>query len=121
MRQLNGSTTVATDSEDDMSGGLAELLPGDLARIAEVAGVEAAVRIADAFRGTSLYICGLDDLRRRARDERIRQEYDSGTPVRTLARRYNITDRAIRKILGRVDESPLTPDLAALINQRRVG
>jgi hypothetical protein len=39
-----------------------ESLPGDLRRIAEVAGLEAAVRIARAFRGTYLYVQGLDDL-----------------------------------------------------------
>ncbi len=79
--------------------GVLELFQGDLRRIAEVAGVEAAVRIARAFRGCFLYVPGLDEVARRARDEMIRRDYDSGASLRALSRRYGLTTRRVRVIL----------------------
>lgn len=77
-----------------------EMFPGDLRRIAEVAGVEAAVRIARAFRGCLLYVPGLDELTRMARDEMIRKDYDEGIHINLLARRYGLTVRRVRMILN---------------------
>jgi Mor family transcriptional regulator len=79
---------------------LIEFLPGDLRRIAEVAGVEAALKIARAFRGTYLYVPGLDDLMKQIRDEQIRKEYDEGKPVKRLAIKYRLTERQIRRVLN---------------------
>lgn len=81
-----------------------EGLPGDLGKIAEVAGLEAAVKIGRAFRGTYLYIHGLDHLRRRLRDEEIRHSYEKGAKVRHLSLRFGLTERQVRRILG---ESPM--------------
>lgn len=80
--------------------GVLELFQGDLRRIAEVAGVEAAVRIARAFRGCFLYVPGLDEVARRARDEMIRRDYDGGAHMKALARRYGLTIRCVRMILN---------------------
>ncbi|GAB4389023.1 MAG: hypothetical protein Kow0025_11850 [Thermodesulfovibrionales bacterium] len=71
-------------------------MPGDLGRIAEVAGLEAAVRIARAFRGTCIYV---PDITRRQRDEEIRSLYDRGKRVREIALRYRLTERTVRNIL----------------------
>jgi len=79
-------------------------LPGDLKKIAEVAGIEAAVKIAVAFRGTYLYIHALDSLKRILRDEEIRREYGQGSKVRDLSLRFGLTERQIKRILG---EPPL--------------
>jgi Mor family transcriptional regulator len=57
---------------------LLEILPGDLRRIAEVAGLEAAVRIAQTFGGTFIYVPGLDDMMRRARDAMIKKDLSKG-------------------------------------------
>jgi hypothetical protein len=75
---------------------LIESLPGDLRHIAQVAGLEAAIRIARAFRGTYLYV---PDLMRQIRDEKIRHEYDRGRDFRSLALEYGLTQRQIRNIL----------------------
>ena len=79
---------------------LIDALPGDLRRIAEVAGVEAAVKIARAFRGTFLYVPGLDEMMRRLRDEMIKREYDEGRKVRRIAQKYGITQRRVWMILN---------------------
>jgi len=78
-----------------------EMLPGDLRRIAEVAGLEAAVKIAKAFRGCVLYVPGIDEVTRKARDEMIRKDYDGGKDVRLLARRYGLSERSVRLALKR--------------------
>ncbi len=82
-------------------------LKGDLRKIAEVAGLEAAMKIGSAFRGTSLYINGLDGLKRKVRDEEIRRAYEAGTKVRSLSRRYGLSERQIRRILGEEPEDKL--------------
>lgn len=73
-------------------------LPGDLGRIAEIAGLQAALSIAREFRGTTIYV---PDILRRPRDDSIRQEYDKGAPVRRIALKYGLTERCVRKILKR--------------------
>lgn len=83
---------------------LIETLPGDLRRIARVAGLEAALKISRAFRGRYLYVQGLDELQRQARDDRIRADYDSGVPVRKISSKFGLTTRAVRKILSRPSE-----------------
>jgi hypothetical protein len=46
-------------------------LGGDLRRIAEIAGIEAALKMGRAFGGTSLYIQDLSSLERAIRDQRM--------------------------------------------------
>lgn len=86
-------------------------LPGDLRRIAEVAGLDAALKIANELGGVPLYIAKLDDLYREVRDAKIRAEYDgSGKTGKDLALKYNLTERQIWTILGREEETlPLFP------------
>lgn len=99
---------------DQLDERVIQYLSGDLKRIAEVAGIEAALKIAHAFRGAYIYISGLDKLMRLARDEKIRDEYDQGVSVRRLALKYQITERGIRKILGK-PSSEIDIDLYALL------
>jgi Mor family transcriptional regulator len=77
-----------------------EMLPGELRKIAEVVGLEAAVRIAQTFRGSFLYVPGLDDMMRMARDAMIKRDYDTGISARELAKKHRITERQIRKIVS---------------------
>jgi Mor family transcriptional regulator len=83
---------------------LIETLPGDLRRIARVAGLEAALKISKAFRGRYLYVQGLEELERQVRDERIRADYDSGVPVRNISGKFGLTTRAVWKILSSPQE-----------------
>jgi Mor family transcriptional regulator len=94
-----------------------EMLPGDLKRIAEVAGLEAAVRIARAFRGTCLYVPGLDEVKRKARDAIIKSDYDSGMGVRQLVQKHGITERQVRRILKTYEWAALPDQLLAIIEE----
>jgi Mor family transcriptional regulator len=92
-------------------------LPGDLRRIAEVAGVEAAVRIAREFKGTYVYIPRLSELIRQARDLRIRADYDRGIPVRRIALKHGLTQRGVRKILNRPSPEVSNPLVFSLLDE----
>ncbi|MDH5525557.1 MAG: hypothetical protein OEY01_16440 [Desulfobulbaceae bacterium] len=54
-------------------------LPGDLRLIADVIGVEAAIKLAQVFGGTPLYITKVDRYVKRIRDRQIREEFDKRT------------------------------------------
>lgn len=90
------------------TNGIIKRMSGDLRRIAEVAGVEAAIKIGRAFRGTYLYIRGVDDFVRTVRDTEIREFHSAGTGVRRLSHRYRLTERQIRNILcsGKCENIP---------------
>lgn len=97
-----------------MEDTLLRYLHGDLRRIAEVAGVEAAVRISLALGGNVVYVPALGDLQRLVRDERIRKEYRGGKTVRALSRRFGLTERSIWRVLNKPGPK-LGPDLVSLI------
>jgi hypothetical protein len=88
--------------------GLVASLPGSLRHVAEVVGLEAALRIARAFSGTYLYVPKYERVMRQTRDGFIRLEYDRGRSVKRLAAKYGLTERSVRKIIGRPpeDEAP---------------
>jgi Mor family transcriptional regulator len=99
----------------DSNVNIIDQLPGDIRRIAEVVGVEAAVKIAQAFRGTFIYIHNLDDFIRQIRDKKIRSEYAGGGKVRTLAIKNRLTERQIRNILNIEPASDASPSLLELM------
>jgi len=81
-------------------------LNGDFRRVAEIVGVENALRIASEFGGLWVSIPKLDSLHREIRDRSIREAYDNAQKtqkthtVRNLARTHNLTSRQIYNILG---------------------
>jgi Mor family transcriptional regulator len=80
-------------------------LNGDFRRVAEIVGVEKALRISQEFGGEYISIPKLDGLRRTARDASIRKDYDESPDksraVRRLARKHNLTMAQIYNILGK--------------------
>ncbi len=76
-------------------------LPGELRRIAQVAGLEAAVRISSAFGGNVIYVPALEELQRLARDEKIRMEFRRGGTARELSARFGLSERSIWRVLNR--------------------
>jgi len=86
---------------DDLPG---ELQP--LARaIAELLGPKMAVRLVlhleQLYRGTAIYFHNADAIRRRVRDRRIVERYNSGERVDDIARSAGISARHVWNILGR--------------------
>lgn len=92
---------------------LIERLPGDLKRVAEIAGIENAIRLAKAFRGTYIYIGNFNSIARELRDLRIRRDFDSGMKTRRLAIKYGLTERSIWSILSSTGD--ITPDALEVI------
>ncbi|MDA8170296.1 MAG: hypothetical protein M0Z48_00505 [Nitrospiraceae bacterium] len=76
-------------------------LPEVLRELAELCGVENALKIAKKFGGTRPYIPKLDDILREVRDARIREEYASGKyTIERMATRHGLCIRQISYILG---------------------
>jgi Mor family transcriptional regulator len=80
---------------------LHKYLPGELRKIADIAGLEAAVRISSVFGGNVIYVPALEELQRLARDEKIRRQYRKGVKVRLLSGRFQISERSIWRVLNR--------------------
>ena len=79
---------------------LIDRLPADIRRLAEIAGVDAALKFCSECGGTWIYIPKLDGLRRELRDQAIRESFDNGRSVRELCRDHNLSDRQIYTILN---------------------
>jgi Mor family transcriptional regulator len=79
-------------------------LNGDFRRIAEIAGVAAALQISEEFGGLYISIPKLDFLDRFRRNAEIRDEYDKADDktgvVKRLARKHDLTTKQIYNILN---------------------
>ena len=88
----NLKAIAATMSIDD--------LPDSYQPVAEIVGVEGALRLASHLGGLSFYYPRLDSLLRDRRDAQIRAEFTGGNH-RDLARKYQLTESWIREIVSR--------------------
>ena len=77
-----------------------EMLPEAHRRLSEVIGIEAMIRLCEAYGGAPLYIPKLDALNAARRDERIRAEYD-GMNTQALARQYGVSSRTVQTVVSR--------------------
>ncbi len=74
-------------------------LRGSARELADVIGMEAFIKLVDAYGGTSgLYIPQADTIVIPMRDELIRREFD-GYNYDKLARKWGLTDRYVREIV----------------------
>jgi len=96
-------------------------LSGDFRRIAEIVGVENALRLSREFGGECVSIPKLGRLRRAVRNTAIRAEYDRASDktgvVRRLARRYDLTTAQIYNILGEQPEGDDPPSLPVFFDK----
>lgn len=68
-----------------------------MAELAELVGIEAMMRIVEAYSGSVLYIPKMESVLAPIRDRHIREEYD-GTNAHKLAIRYNVSDSWVNRI-----------------------
>jgi Mor family transcriptional regulator len=73
-------------------------LPESYQAVAEIIGVEGAIRLSQHLGGLAYYFPKLDNTLRRARDDLIRSEF-TGFNHRALARAYGLTEMRIREIV----------------------
>ena len=67
--------------------------------IADTIGIEAYISLVKNYGGTSIYILKEDSLIRGIRDSKIKSEFN-GYNYSYLAKKYKLTDRTIRDIIG---------------------
>lgn len=72
--------------------------------LAELVGASAAARLVRAMPRAELYIPKNDGELIRARNARIRMQYDAGHEVQAIALEHRLTERWVYAILGRSDE-----------------
>lgn len=75
-------------------------LPESYQPVAQIVGIENALKLSRHLGGLYFYYPQLDSLLRAKRDECIRKEF-TGTNHRELARKYNLTESWIRQIVQR--------------------
>lgn len=75
-------------------------LPTEYQVVAELIGMENALRLAQHIGGGRIYYPKIESLLRDKRDERIRAEF-TGCNHRELARKYALTETWIREIVQR--------------------
>ena len=68
-------------------------------QLAELIGIENYRKILRVYPGVSLYIPKLDDLKRMARNEKIRKEFN-GSNYKWLATKYRLTEQSVRNIVS---------------------
>lgn len=76
-----------------------EDLPPDTAALVAEIGIEAVIVLHRRFGGGEVYFHEIGTIFRKARNRAIREEFD-GANHGDLARKYGITERQIRNILG---------------------
>ena len=75
-------------------------MPGELKEIAGVIGVDNTLKLAQAFRGCTIYMCSIDHLIRKKRNASIRDDHNKGMRVNPLVRKYKLSKRQIETILN---------------------
>ena len=75
-----------------------ETLPESYRMVAEIVGVENTVKLSNLLGGTAFYFRKISGLILVLRDEQIRAEFN-GVNHKDLARKYNLTEMHIRRIL----------------------
>lgn len=85
---------IKVPSRDRRAGGMR-------ARLIEIMGEAAALKLIDHYSGETLTIARCVAALRAERDRKIVADYDAGWPVAALASRERMTERQIRTILAR--------------------
>lgn len=82
-----------------------EVLPEPYRKLTSFIGLEHTMKLAEGFKGTTLYFAKLDSTLKLIRDKKIREEFNGGNH-KELAVKYGLTEAWVRKILAeRPDES----------------
>lgn len=81
-----------------------------LEKLAEVVGMDAAIKLCEAYGGETVYIPMMKTVKSRAVRDKIRREYD-GMNIVALAKKYNLSARRVRQITEGVTPYNLLSDI----------
>lgn len=73
--------------------------PKSYEEIKEAIGEAACDKLCDTFGGEMIYIPKIDRIKTNKRNQDIRHEYEKGTSIEKIARKYRVTTRRIRQII----------------------
>lgn len=76
-----------------------EMLPEPHRKIADVIGIDAAVKLCAMFGGECLYVPMMETVRLEARRNLIREEFAQGIKPKVLARRYGLSERTVQRYI----------------------
>lgn len=74
-------------------------LTGEQKSLAEVVGIEAYIKLVNAYGGSNIYIAKSDKITNLKRDAEIYRRFN-GDNYYQLAREYNLSERAVRDIIN---------------------
>lgn len=92
--------TMALASSTDAGTVYVPLRPKPTHKLVQVIGMAATVKLAETFGGQTVRIPVCDQVRRASRDAEIRKLAADGVTQVEIARRFGMTDRAVRYILA---------------------
>ena len=81
-------------------------IPGQYREVAEILGLDAALRLARECGGESIYIPKIENIFRNARDRAIRAEFN-GSNFRELAKKYKLSVNWVRQIVADCRRQPV--------------
>ena len=88
----------------DMDNVTIESLDGEQREIAECVGIDGYRKLVENFGGTSVYIQKSDKTAKNLRDEKIKAQFNGGN-YKALARKFNLSESAVRKILSNANSA----------------
>ena len=91
-------------------------LSGEQRELAETIGLEAYIKLVDAYGGSNIYIQKPDTVTRDARNNEIRENFN-GYNYRQLARRYDVTEKTIREIVGSAQTGREVPGQKSIFDE----
>lgn len=76
-----------------------DMLPLAHQKLADVIGIEATLKLCEMFGGESIYIPLTDAVYAAVRRKWIRAEFDRGASTKHLARKYELSEREVQRIV----------------------
>lgn len=74
-------------------------LPGEFREIAEIVGLDDALRLVERCGGSQIYIPKMDSLTRQTRDKKMLSDFEKCRDYGKVARKYNLSEAHVRATL----------------------
>lgn len=89
-----------TECKEDIFGALRRCKNDNVSFLIETIGEENTLKVVKVFSGSMIYIPNYNTVMRENRDEQIRKEYAKAMPYEQVARRYNMSELNVRRIVS---------------------
>lgn len=86
-------------------------LPESQQKFAQVIGVEATIRLCEAFAGEQIYIPKNDALKKTVRNREVKRLYTRGWTVKQIARKYGVSESWVHELVSQVRPEQMRLDV----------